>query len=93
MWSLHVVQVPMLVRDKRNGKVQKADIHQNYKRHIPEFAAVAENSDHALLCLASNLVTVASQAGWQSDKILSYNDFLKFNIQMPVSVFLFLCCN
>ena len=42
-----------------------------------------------LLCLASSLVTVVSEAGSEVDYILSFGD-KKFYIRSPVSVFLFL---
>ena len=41
-----------------------------------------------LLCLASNLVTVASQAGKLEDKSSSFGNFVsKFHIQPAASIF------
>ena len=44
-----------------------------------------------LLCLASNLVTMVRQAGWQSDEILSYGNLKK--IQYPDACKCFLVFN
>ena len=65
--SWHEEEDNHLIEDKGNGKAQKADIRQNYKRHIPQTSLLLWHKMVAIRCFFLPLA-LQLWLGWQAGR-------------------------